>query len=106
VPGIGVRDLRPHQDDLRSVVDPGQHDDDRGGRTVRRLQSLLADVEAYPAFPTSKNKAVRSAPGQTSRQPMETSGSHLNIIANSTVTTRTGTNTDRGATPKPSRAET
>ena len=41
-----MRELRAEQHDLRRVVDPDQHHDDRRRRAVGRFQALLADVEA------------------------------------------------------------
>jgi len=51
---VTVGDLRTHQDDLRRVVDPDQHDDDRSGGTIGRFQSLLTNVEANRRLPDLK----------------------------------------------------
>jgi hypothetical protein len=42
----GVGNLGAHQDNLRRIVDPDQHHDNRRRGAVGGLQSLLADVKS------------------------------------------------------------
>src|SRR5438477_592548 len=49
--GKGMRDFGTEQDNLRGIVDPDQHDDNRGCSTVGRFQALSADVVSDRELP-------------------------------------------------------
>jgi hypothetical protein len=85
--GIGVGDLGAHQDNLRGVVDPDQHHDDRGRSSVSGFKPLLSDVEADSRLTQLEEKRCQRRAEPDVAQATETSGSHLNIIAKSAITT-------------------
>jgi hypothetical protein len=70
-----VGDLRTHQDDLRRIIDPDQHDDDRGSGSGGRFQPLFADIEADGGFPGFKEQRSekRAQPNVTPANPAPSS---------------------------------
>jgi hypothetical protein len=85
--GISVGDLGAHQDDLRGVVDPDQHHDDRCRGSVSGFKPLLSDIEANSRLAQLEEKRC-----QQCTQPDVGPGDgdiwqFLNIIANKTATT-------------------
>ena len=69
--GIGVGDLGAHQDNLRGVVDPDQHHDDRGRSSVSGFKPLLSDVEADSRLTLLEEKRCqrRAEPDVSPRRP-------------------------------------
>src|SRR5258708_20733555 len=44
--GVGAREFRAHEHELRRVVHPDQQNDEGGCRAIGRFEGLFADVEA------------------------------------------------------------
>src|SRR4051812_9888710 len=49
--GEGARELRAAKKDLRGIIDPEQHDDERPGRAVRRRKGAATKVKSQQEFP-------------------------------------------------------
>ena len=73
------------QEDLRRIVDPHEHDDERSGGAEARAHAGSTDVEADQYLPRVNRIAVTTAPIHTSAHAILTRGRMRYAVANRSV---------------------